>query len=43
MRMNIPMASYVKMRVFENLKINESVAVQPNQERTATNPVICSS
>ena len=42
-RMNVSMASIIKMRVFENLKINESEAVQPNQERTASNPVICSS
>ena len=41
-RMNIPMSSYVKIKVFENLKLNESEAVHPDKERTAPNPVICS-
>ncbi len=39
MRMNIPMASYVKMKVFENLKINAQPGSLPaKSEILADNP-----
>jgi len=39
MRMNIPMASYVKMKVFENLKINAQLGSHPaKSENPVDNP-----